>query len=99
MTIRLTTQCADKALRSTSAVYYIAKATGLHGDEAVINAMARRERDSSGVGYGEAVTLAALRHKEIMSLSEKAAEYKGLSEELSRNEGTTEGAIPSPLLA
>lgn len=42
MSILLSTQCAEKALRSTSAVYHIAKATYQHGEEAVINEMAKR---------------------------------------------------------
>lgn len=90
MSILLSTQCAEKALRSTSAVYHIVKATALHGDEAVINEMARRERDRTGASYGEVVTQAAARHGEIMALSEKGAEYKALSEDLSH------AASPSP---
>ncbi|MCT8127535.1 hypothetical protein H1D31_16110 [Alishewanella sp. BS5-314] len=84
MSVLLSTKCAEKALRSTSAVYHIVKATSLHGEEKVINEMARRERDSTGVSYGEAVTQAAARHREIMALSEKGEEYKSLSEGLSR---------------
>lgn len=61
MSILLTTQCADKALRSTSAVYYIAKATYQHGDEVVINEMAKRIMDETDVSFGRAVTTAAAR--------------------------------------
>jgi hypothetical protein len=95
MSILLSTQCAEKALRSTSAVYHIAKATYQHGEEAVINEMAKRIKDNTGVGYGEAVTKAAVRHEEIMNLSEKGAEYKTLSEDLTR----AKSVQPSPLLA
>jgi hypothetical protein len=95
MRILLTTQCADKALRSTSAVYHLVKATHLHGEEAVINEMARRIRNQTGVGYGEAVTTAAIRHEEIMSLSEKGLEYKTLSEDLSRANSSNFSAIPA----
>lgn len=84
MSILLSTQCAEKALRSTSAVYHIVKATYQHGEETVINEMARRIRETTGVSYGMAVTTAATRHEEIMSLSEKGAEYKTLSEDLTR---------------
>ncbi|WP_454869788.1 hypothetical protein [Pseudomonas putida] len=95
MSILLSTKCAEKALRSTSAVYHIVKATYQHGEEAVINEMARRIRDNTGVGYGEAVTTAAFRHEEIMNLSEKGAEYKALSEDLTR----VNSAQPFPLPA
>jgi hypothetical protein len=88
MEIRLSAKCADQAIRSTSAVYHIVKATALHGDEKVINEMARRERAKSEVSYGDAVIQAAVRHREIMALSDKGAEYKELCENLSDQETT-----------
>jgi hypothetical protein len=95
MSILLTTQCAEKALRSTSAVYHIAKATYLHGEEAVINEMAKRIMDETDVSYGKAVTTAATRHEEIMSLSDKAAEYKSLSEDLTRANSGRSNPLPA----
>ncbi|PSS59210.1 hypothetical protein [Pseudomonas sp. BBP2017] len=95
MGILLSTKCAEKALRSTSAVYHIVKATYQHGEEAVINEMARRIRDNTGVGYGEAVTTAAVRHEEIMNLSEKGAEYKALSEDLTRANSAHSSPLPA----
>ncbi|MBX8508513.1 hypothetical protein K5D34_02235 [Pseudomonas cichorii] len=95
MSILLTTQCADKALRSTSAVYYIAKATYQYGEEAVINEMAKRIMDETDMGYGKAVTTAATRHEEIMSLSDKAAEYKSLNEDLTRANSGRSNPLPA----
>lgn len=95
MNVLLSTQCAEQALYSTTAVYHIVKATALHGEERVINEMARRERDQSGVSYGEAVTQAATRHKEIMTLCEKGKEYKALSEALSAESALTQLSLPA----
>ena len=94
MSILLSTQCAEKALRSTSAVYHIAKATYKHGEEAVINEMARRIMAETDVSYGRAVTTAATRHEEIMSLSDKAAEYKSISEDLTRANSDHSSLLP-----
>lgn len=95
MSILRSTQWANKALNSTTAIYHLVKATAVHGEEKVINEMARRERDLTGVSYGEAVTQAAVRHREIMALSDKGAEYKALSEDLSNNESTVVNLLPA----
>jgi len=82
MTIRQTAACADKAIRSTSAIYHIVKATERHGERAVIEKMAEVEQEATGSNYSQAVIHAAICHQEIMSLSTKGDKYKRISEKL-----------------
>lgn len=97
MGVRLTAQCAEKALHSTSAVYHVAKASALYGERAVVSTMAEAEQKKTGVSYCQAVTLAAARYQEIMSLSEKGEEYKAMSAKLERE--AKGSALAQPLLA
>ncbi|RFA29300.1 hypothetical protein CAI21_09475 [Alkalilimnicola ehrlichii] len=84
MTMKQSAQCASKAIHSTSAIYHIAKATVRHGEQAVVNEMAEMEQAKTNASFCEAVKIAATRYEAIMSLSDKGAEYKAMSERLDR---------------
>lgn len=84
MSIKQTAAYADKAIRSTSAIYHTVKATARHGERAVIEKMAEMEQERNGESYAQAVIKAAIRHQEIMSLPTKGDEYKKMSEQLDR---------------
>ncbi|MOA36230.1 hypothetical protein D3C78_1577400 [compost metagenome] len=65
-----------------------------------MNKMAEAEQKKTGASYCQAVTLAAARYQEIMSLSEKGEEYKTMSEQLKReNKASKPSELGHPILA
>lgn len=94
MRIRLTAQCAEKALHSTSAVYHVAKATAKHGDLKVIDKMAKIEQ-ASGVPRHQAIIQATIRHEEIMHLSESGPKYKEMADDLDKSSASAKAQTDS----
>jgi hypothetical protein len=82
MSVKDTTACANKARRSTSAVYHVAKATARHGECAVILKMAELGQSADNLTWPQALIRAAMQHDAILTLSEKGAYYKVLGKAL-----------------
>jgi len=88
MNIKKSATYADKAIRSTGPIYQIIKATDLHGERMVINAMAELYQHKTNASYAESVISAAIRHQEVMSLHLNNGEYKELCRTLDEKKST-----------